>query len=339
MGPDVPDVPDVPVVPTSDRPGLVLIGTSGWNYATGKGTWNGVFYPSRRPRDFDELAYYAEHFDTVEVNSSFYRMPEPGMSQSWVRRTPRSFQFAVKLYQKFTHPDMYLSRNAVSDWDLSLADVDLFRRGIDPLAEAGRLTAVLIQFPPSFQAAAETQDYLDWLLAALRGYRLAVELRHRSWSDETADTLARLRAHDASWVLIDEPKFGSSVRQKALTDHSASPGDPSGLTYIRLHGRNAAQWWDHDESEDRYDYHYSPAELAPFASIARSASSKSRRVLLYMNNHFSAKSVANATILKHQLGQPITGEVPRELVARFPDLAGIVTTSESPVDLPLDFRE
>ena len=325
--------------PTSAAPARILIGTSGWNYATGKGTWNGVFYPARRPRRFDELAYYAEHFDTVEVNSSFYRMPEPGMSQSWVRRTPKTFQFAVKLYQKFTHPDMYLSRDGVTDWDLSRADVDLFRRGIDPLAEAGRLAAVLVQFPPSFHAETETRDYLDWLLEALSGYALAVELRHRSWSDDTADTLQRLQAHQASWVLIDEPKFRSSVRQRAPGDQPDTLREASGLTYIRLHGRNAAKWWDHDESEDRYDYLYSPAELTPFARTARDASSKSRRVLLYLNNHFSAKSVANATILKHQLGQPITGEVPPELVARFPDLAGIVTTSESPVDLPLDFRE
>jgi uncharacterized protein YecE (DUF72 family) len=339
MGPDVPVVPEVPVVPTIDEPTRVLIGTSGWNYSSGRGTWNGVFYPSRRPRGFDELAYYAEHFDTVEVNSSFYRMPEPGMSQSWARRTPRTFQFAVKLYQKFTHPDMYLSRKDVTDWDLSLADVDLFRRGIDPLAETGRLAAVLIQFPASFRAGVETRDYLDWLLEALRGYTLAVELRHRSWSDDTADTLERLRAHAASWVLIDEPKFGSSIRQTGLREQTESADDPSGLTYIRLHGRNAAQWWDHDESEDRYDYLYSPAELKPFATVARAASSKSRRVLLYMNNHFSAKSVANATILKHQLGQAITGEFPPEMVDRFPDLAGIVSPSAVPYDLPLDSRE
>ena len=194
-----------------DVPTEILIGTSGWNYATGRGTWNGVFYPSRRPRGFDELAYYAEHFDTVEVNSTFYRMPEPAMSEAWVRRTPLGFQFAIKLFQKFTHPDMYLARDGVSDWDLSRADVDLFRRGIDPLAEGGRLAALLLQFPPSFHADVETRDYLDWLLEAFEGYPLAVELRHRSWSDDGAETAARLDAHAASLVLIDEPKFSSSI--------------------------------------------------------------------------------------------------------------------------------
>ncbi len=84
----------------------VQVGTSGWSYPQGRGTWNGVFYPARRPRRFDELAYYAERFDTVEVNATFYRMPSAAMSESWLSRTPSSFTFAVKLYQKFTHPDM-----------------------------------------------------------------------------------------------------------------------------------------------------------------------------------------------------------------------------------------
>jgi uncharacterized protein YecE (DUF72 family) len=323
--------PAVPVVPTRDVPGI-LVGTSGWNYATGKGTWNGVFYPSRRPRGFDELAFYAEHFDTVEVNSTFYRMPEPDMSRAWVRRTPASFQFAVKLFQKFTHPDMYLSRDGVKDWDLSRADVDLFRHGINPIADAGRLAAVLIQFPPSFHAEPETRDYLDWVLEAFDGYALAVELRHKSWSDDAADTAARLKAHTATWVLIDEPKFSSSIRQPGVSD------DPSQLTYIRLHGRNAEKWWEHDASEDRYDYLYSPAELAPFARRARDAAASRRRVLLYLNNHFSAKSVANAVILKHQLDQPITGEYPPEIVDRFPELEGVVRTSGLPYGRPSGSR-
>jgi uncharacterized protein YecE (DUF72 family) len=279
----------------------ISIGTSGWNYPTGRGTWNGVFYPARRPRGFDELAWYAEHFDTVEVNSTFYRMPEPANSLAWLRRTPASFQFSVKLFQKFTHPDMYLARDGVTGWDLSRADVDLFRHGVDPLAAAGRLAAVLVQFPPSFHAEPATEDYLDWLLGAL----------------------------GAAWVLIDEPKFKDSVRQGSAGS-SGSTGS-SGSLYLRLHGRNAAAWWNHEASEDRYDYLYSAAELQPFAEQARAASASGRRVLLYMNNHFSAKAVANAAVLKHQLGQPVPGEYPPAMVDRYPDLAGVVVTSGLPL--------
>jgi uncharacterized protein YecE (DUF72 family) len=305
----------------------ILVGTSGWNYPTGRGTWNGVFYPARRPRGFDELAYYADHFDSVEINSTFYRPPTPDLAGSWLRRTPASFQFAVKLYQKFTHPDMYLARGGVSDWTVTAGDLDEFRAGVDPIANAGRLTALLIQFPASFQAEPETRDYIDWLGAALRHYPLAVELRHRSWSDQAADTRALLAAHHAAWAYIDEPKFAGSIEQH-LTDTGAPDSD---LLYVRLHGRNALHWWEHEEADDRYDYLYSAAELRPFAERARTASARGQRVAMYLNNHFSAKAVANAAVLAHQIGKTLPGEYPREMIDRYPDLAGIVATSGLPI--------
>ena len=95
---------------------------------------------------------------------------------------------------------------------------------------------------------------------------------------------------------------------------------------MRFHGRNAKQWWDHAESEDRYDYFYSADELAPLADKARAARAMAKKVYLFMNNHHSAQSVANATMLKKLLNEPITGRMPPELVERFPDLAGIVAT-------------
>jgi len=313
----------------------ILVGTSGWNYPTGRGTWNGVFYPARRPRGFDELAYYAEHFDTVEVNSTFYRMPEAPQTARWVERTPGAFIFSVKLYQKFTHPDMYLAREGVTGWDLSRADVELFRAGVGPLADADRIGAILIQFPPSFHRMDETRAYLDWLLAAFAGYPLAVELRHKTWSDETADTAACLAAHQASWVLIDEPKFKSSIEQnrpRRSISRGMAPSDtdlegnrpPGSIFYTRLHGRNAAEWWNHAAGEDRYNYLYSPAELQPFADTAQAAAASGRRALVYLNNHFSAKAVANAAVLKQQLHQPLPGEYPREMVERYPELSGLV---------------
>jgi uncharacterized protein YecE (DUF72 family) len=300
--------------------GEIRVGTSGWNYPGGRGTWNGIFYPARRPKGFDELGYYAEHFDTVEVNSTFYRVPDPDLTRRWVERTPDGFLFSVKLFQKFTHPDMYLARNGVSDWQLSQGDFDQFRRGIDPVVEGGRLAALLVQFPPSFHAEPAMREYLDWLLGGLRAYPLAVELRHKTWSDASAETVARLAAHGATWVSIDEPKFRDSVRNEAHADG----------TYVRLHGRNAAAWWAHAESEDRYNYLYSPGELAPFAEGAKRLAAGGRRVLVYMNNHFSAKSIANAAVLKHELGLPVPGDYTREIVERYPDLSGIVATSGLP---------
>ena len=307
--------------PRNIAAGRIHVGTAGWSYPSNTGTWNGVFYPKRSPRGFDELAYYAEHFDAVEVNSSFYRMLEPAQSDAWLRRTPASFLFAVKLFQKFTHPDMYLKRGA-AEWNVSRDDFDLFRRGLAPLADADRLAAVLVQFPPSFHADGDTRGYLEWLLGGLSAYAVAVELRHKSWSDDATTTRALLEATRAAWVLIDEPKFQSSIRQQN-TDASTGPAP---LAYLRLHGRNAANWWEHDHADDRYNYLYSREELRPFADSAARAAASGKRTLVMFNNHFSAKAVANAALLKHDLGQIVPGEYPQEMIARYPELEGIVKT-------------
>jgi uncharacterized protein YecE (DUF72 family) len=291
---------------TPGRTGQIRIGTSGWNYPAGRGTWNGIFYPTPRPRGFDELAFYAAHFDTVEVNSTFYRSPESAQTARWVARTPPGFLFSVKLFQKFTHPDMYLARGATA-WDPSRADLDLFRAGLEPLAEADRLGALVIQFPPSFHHTPEAVGYLEWLLDALAAYPTAVEVRHKSWSDQTGELEALLAAHGAAWALIDEPKFASSVVQAVEAGPAgAAPGVH--LAYLRLHGRNAAQWWEHDAAEDRYNYLYSAAELAPVAKRAEAEAAAGRKVFLYLNNHFSAKAAANAAVLQRQVGQPVRGE-------------------------------
>src|SRR5215208_5409233 len=167
----------------------VRIGTSGWNYPTGKGTWNGVFYPATRSKKagtagFDELRFYAEHFDTVEVNSTFYGQPRAEVTAGWAERTPAGFEFSLKLYQKFTHPKMFKevalksapgSEGALLDLlaQVTQSDIDDFRAGIEPLADAGRLGTLLAQFPPSFKDAPATRDYLAQLLRAFREYPIA----------------------------------------------------------------------------------------------------------------------------------------------------------------------
>ncbi len=300
----------------------ILIGTSGWSYPSGKGTWNGIFYPAgagkgRGKHKFDELAFYAEHFDTVEINSSFYGVPSPATVQGWARRTPKNFEFSLKLHQKFTHPEMFHKASGQDPSDLGDKDVDEFRRAIEPLASAGKLGALLAQFPASFKNEPDSRGYLEWLLAQFSDYRLAVELRHRTWSDTPEDTLALLDASNAAWTQIDEPKFRLSIRQDLRPNVRS-------FYYLRLHGRNAKNWWSHEKSEDRYNYLYSPEELEPFAEAAEEASRKVKKAYVYANNHFSAKSVANAAILKHKLGQPLEGEYPEEFVESYPDLKGLV---------------
>jgi uncharacterized protein YecE (DUF72 family) len=195
----------------------------------------------------------------------------------------------------------------VSDWDPSRTDIDLFRAGIEPLVAADRLGVDMVQFPQSFHHGLEALDYLDWLLAAFAPYPTAVELRHKSWSDHAAETQARLLAHRAAWVLIDEPKFSSSIVQAVGGLSALPPGAPP-VAYLRLHGRNAAAWWEHAVADDRYNYLYSAEELQPFAERARVEAAVGRKVFLYLNNHFSAKAVANAAVLQRQVGQSLRGE-------------------------------
>jgi uncharacterized protein YecE (DUF72 family) len=303
--------------------GEIRIGTSGWSYPTGQGTWNGIFYPippGRRSRGgrFDELRFYAEHFDTVEINSTFYRVPTVAATRGWAERTPEGFEFALKLFQKFTHPSMYEKSTGREATDVGQVDVDEFRTAIDPLSSAGKIGALLAQFPPSFKNDLPSRGYLDWLLRSFKDYPVAVELRHRSWSDNPVETLQLLAEYGAAWTQIDEPKFRFSIRQNLLPNVRT-------FYYLRLHGRNAAQWWKHDSSEDRYNYFYSAEELQPFAEAAKEASREVKKAYLYANNHFSAKSVANAAILKHELGQPLPGEYPQEFVERYPDLKRLVS--------------
>ena len=302
------------------------IGTSGWSYPAGRGTWNGIFYPappkgrgakgSGRPK-FDQLAYYAEHFDTVEINTTFYGQPKAGVAEQWAERTPPDFEFSLKLYRELTHSAV---AGAAS---LNIPVIDEYRAGIEPLANADKIGALLAQFPPSFKQSDASLSYLDALLGRFSDYPIAVELRHRSWSDGFGATLALLNAHNAALTQIDEPKFQVSIRQNQLPNIT-------GFYYMRLHGRNAAQWWKHDKSEDRYNYLYTADELKPVAETADAARRLVKKFHLYFNNHFASKAVVNAVMIKKQLGQPVRGVYPTAFVERYPETASIVTTATTP---------
>ena len=304
----------------------IRIGTSGWHYPSGAGTWNGIFYPPtgrrHRPAGFDELSYYAEHFDTVEVNSTFYGVPRSSVTASWDDRTPKGFEFSLKLYQKFTHPKMFAAATGNTQTSVDRDDVQTFREAIDPLHRASKLGVLLAQFPASFKSETASHDHLAWLIEAFSDCPVAIELRHRSWSDDVTATLRLLNGLGAAWVQIDEPKFRFSIAQNFLPNVNS-------FYYMRLHGRNAKKWWTHERAEERYDYLYSSTELKPFAETAQASSQLVKQVYLYTNNHFSAKAVANAALLKHALGLEVTGDYRDDLTTRYPELRDIVTTTPS----------
>jgi uncharacterized protein YecE (DUF72 family) len=237
----------------------VLIGCSGWNYRDWR---DGVFYPERLPAH-RWLAFYAERFDSVEVNATFYRLPRREAVARWAGATPEGFMFAVKVSRFLTHVKRL--RDAGSHLELLL-------RRLEPLVESGRLGPLLWQLPPTFHRDEER------LAAALdrlpRGLRHAFEFRHESWFDEPV--LQVLRAHGAALVIADGP----AVRAFQTRDLTAD------FVYVRLHrgarGRRG---------------NYSQAELAGWArEIA--AWARERDVYAYFNNDWEGFAPANAASLR-----------------------------------------
>lgn len=266
----------------------LYIGTSGWSYPKGEGTWAGHFYPKGK---INELEYYSQFFNTVELNSSFYRPPNPGYVYNWVRRVPKDFLFAVKLWQKFTHPKMYKEATG-KEALISQDDVDTFKHSIEPLMRYGKLGALLAQFPPSFVNDSFGQQILTAVIRTFGDLRLAIELRHRSWSDDEK-TASLLRSHKVAWVQIDEPKFKSSIASELPIT--------SDMAYFRFHGRNAEMWWKGD-SETRYKYLYSPEEITELTERVISVAKQTNLLFAFFNNHWQAYAPRNATEMKEGLG-------------------------------------
>ncbi len=305
-----------------ERPSLpiqkpILIGASGYSYpGPPPRGWSGAFYPEGKPRAFDELKYYSQVFNAVEINNTFYRPPAPAVAKQWVERTPADFIFAIKLWQKFTHPTKIFRNKSAQEWEpATTSDFDEFRAGILPVAEAGKLGALLLQYPAGFHYSSANMERLQQTLRWFYDYPKAVELRHKSWSENDNAVKELLQENRASGVLIDEPKFDTSIRQQL-----ESVGD---LFYFRAHGRNAKAWWNPKESWERYDYLYSRAEITEHAKrIQRAVRTRPvKKVLAFYNNHARANATANAIMLAQELGVRLRAMPSEAMLARFPELA------------------
>ena len=268
----------------------IYVGTSGWSYPKGEGTWKGYFYPTGK---IDELEYYSQFFNTVEINSSFYRPPNPGYVHNWVKRVPEGFLFTVKLWQKFTHPRMYKEATG-EEAAISPEDVDLFNRSLEPLVRYEKLGALLAQFPPSFKNDGYGQQILSAITRTFGQYRMAVELSHHSWSDDK-NTVTLLRENNVAWLQIDEPKFQSSL--------AADVPITSDMAYFRFHGRNKEMWW-RGNSETRYKYLYSPEEITELAGKVKRAADQTTLLFAFFNNHWQGYAPRNAISMTGTLPLP-----------------------------------
>jgi uncharacterized protein YecE (DUF72 family) len=273
----------------------IRIGPAGWSYKD----WEGTVYPPHGSK-FDHLAYLASFFDTIEINSPFYRIPPPTHSKSWVRRVADNpnFKFTTKVFRGFTHDDE----------SLAAADVAAFRNYLDPLADANRLGAVLLQYPWSFKNSDESRDKLASLFAAFDGYPLALEVRHSTF--QNGEFLQFLNEQNVAWVNVDQPLFHDSVKP---SDAMTGP-----LAYARLHGRNYEKWFAHGETWERYNYLYSKEELAPWVDrIQTMAAAKETYVVT--NNHFRGQAIVNAVELEESLG--MDAKMPPQLKETYPGRA------------------
>ena len=261
----------------------VRFGPAGWMYKD----WEGIVYPQPKPSKFDQLRYIADFFETVEINSSFYGPPVARTAESWVKRVKdhRDFRFTAKLWKRFTH-------ERDSAWNTE--EVDQVCAGFDVLMDAGKLGAVLLQFPWSFKRTDESREWLGDVVRTFRQYPLVVEVRHSSWL--APEFMATLAEEGVGFVNIDQPRFHNSIGPSAhVTSHVA---------YVRVHGRNYKDWFrDKAPVEARYNYLYKPDELEPWVERVEEIAADPTVSDAYVvtNNHYKGKAVANAAMLKSML--------------------------------------
>lgn len=256
----------------SEVMGKLLIGTSGYSYDD----WQGGFYPEGLSRD-ERLSHYALFFPFVELNFSYYKMPDAHGLKAMVERTPRSFLFSIKAHQSLTH-------QIGQDWR---HDAELFVKAVGALAEHDKLACVLVQLPYRFHYDVENRVYLSELLKELSRFPVAVEFRNSQWINERV--FEELAKRGAAYLCVDEPELPNLPRPE--------PRATADFSYIRFHGRNKEAWWTGD-NVSRYDYDYSDTELREWLPRIALLREKTKVLYVAFNNHSKGRAVANGKQLK-----------------------------------------
>ncbi|HEX7381945.1 MAG TPA: DUF72 domain-containing protein [Nevskiaceae bacterium] len=298
----------------SEERARIQVGTASWTDRSLVAC--GRFYPRGCSSAEDRLRYYASQFPVVEVDSSYYALPAARNAALWAERTPEGFCFNVKAFRLFTGhqtPARALPRDVAAALaghfatkrDVYYKDVpeelrdalwSRFVHALEPLQQAGKLTAVLFQFPPWVRPGARALAHLEACTNRLSGCRLAVEFRHRAWFDarHRESTLAFLREHGLVHVVVDAPQgFSNSVPAVWTATNPA-------LAIVRLHGRNAATWnlRDAESASQRFNYDYADAELTQLGDHIRQLAGRVERVQVIFNNNYEDQGQRNARRLR-----------------------------------------
>jgi uncharacterized protein YecE (DUF72 family) len=285
---------------------MIHVGTCGYSYTD----WKGPFYPPTIRSDA-MLQFYARSFTAVEIDATYYRVPARATFAGMAARAPHGFRFSVKLPGSATHaPDA--QARAVHP------DVELLRRNIEPLVEAGMFAAALMQFPNSFHPTAAAYAHITALREALGGLSLVAEFRNREW--QTHQTLEFLGERGIGWVNVDLPQFDSLPRPS--TDVT------SPTAYVRFHGRNYKTWWKGD-NVTRFDYEYNRDELGPWADrlLEIATNPDVREVFDFFNNHRRGQAARNARMFEEMLRERFPAAVAAAAAAPPP-------TEQLTLDLP-----
>jgi len=296
--------------------GKILVGIAGWSYPD----WKGLVFP--RETQFNKLEYLAGFFSTVEINTTFYSIPSLKLVEGWLRsvRQNAEFSFAVKMYKQLTHgEDTQIGQPALVE-----STVRAFKEVIEPLRGARKLGALLLQFPYRFHDTAENRKYLCAVLDVFQEYPLVVEVRHRSFAQPSFYQL--LRERQIAFANIDQPDVSANLK-------SAEVFTSSHLSYLRFHGRNAANWFASEAGRDgRYDYDYSAEELEGYLGMVREFRRQGGTLYVIFNNHYRAAEVKNALEFLHQItGQKVL--VMPKLLKAYPSLEAI-TLPSTPDKIP-----
>jgi uncharacterized protein YecE (DUF72 family) len=265
---------------------VIRVGTSGYSFKD----WVGEVYPANL-KDREMLAYYEQEmgFDTVEINFTYYRMPNARTLDAMSRKTSENFGFVVKANRKMTHDMLDPNTWRYADNDAAFEE---FLKGIQPLVDNGKLICVLAQFPPYFLPRKEAKDYLRKCKEQMAQIPLSVEFRSRAWhNDETFAFLEKMRL---GYCVVDEPaeRFPKLVPWE--------PRRTSKIAYFRLHGRSE-NWY--NSSEDRYNYLYSEEELKGFLPSIGELAESAEQTLVFFNNCHAGAAARNAAMMKEMLGQ------------------------------------
>ena len=283
---------------------MLRIGPAGWAYKD----WAGIVYPSGLKRT-EQLPYLAQFFDVLEINTSFYSPLAPGLAEAWVKKIsgfPR-FRFTAKIWKTITHAQQRDTK-----------DDNLIRESFAPLLQAGKLGALLLQFPSSFHYTPQNARYIADLRSRFEEFPLVLEVRHSTWND--VGVLSLLEELQLGLCNIDQPLFRKSLGPGAST---VGP-----IGYVRLHGRNYSNWWrENSHVGERYDYLYSVEELEPWIDRIRVVDQHATDTYVVTNNHYLGKAVVNAVELIGVLnGKP--SAVPGNLLAQYPELIPFSAAAE-----------